>query len=40
MDGRVYIRNTNIDKPDNIINQFKKCKVIDVSNYDLIARFK
>ena len=40
IDGRVYIRNTNIDKPDNIINQFKKCKVIDVSNYDLIARFK
>ena len=40
IDGRVYIRNTNIDKPDNIINQLKKCKVIDVSNYDLIARFK
>ena len=40
IDGRVYIRNTNIDKPHNIINQFKKCKVIDVSNYDLIARFK
>ena len=40
IDGSVYIRNTNIDKPDNIINQFKKCKVTDVSNYDLIARFK
>ena len=40
IDGSVYIRNTNIDKPDNIINQFKKCKVTDVSNYDLKARFK
>lgn len=40
IDGIVYIRNTNIDKLENIINQFKKCEVTDVSNYDLIARFK
>ena len=40
IDGIVYIKNNNIDKTENIINQFKKCKITDVSEYDLIANFE
>lgn len=39
IDGNVYIKNDNIDNTENIINQFKKCKITDVSEYDLIAKF-
>ena len=35
MDGVVYIENTS-DK--NLINQFIKCKIVDVKEYDLLGR--
>ena len=34
-DGIVYIKRT--EKNENAINQFIKCKIVEVSNYDLIA---
>ena len=40
IDGLVYIKNQNIGKEDEIINQFKKCKITEVSNYDLIGKFE
>lgn len=39
MDGIVYIKNDNKHK-ENIINTFVECDIIDVSNYDLIAKLK
>ena len=38
IDGMVYIKNSNKIQ-DNIINNFKRCKIIEISNYDLIAEF-
>jgi len=35
IDGLVYIKN---DGQENILNTFMKCEVIDVKNYDLIAK--
>ena len=35
IDGLVYIEN----KKENMIGKFVKCKIIDISNYDLIAKF-
>ncbi|MGN1296887.1 MAG: 30S ribosomal protein S12 methylthiotransferase RimO [Clostridia bacterium] len=40
IDGIVYVKNNKIDKTVNIINQFKRCRITDVSEYDLIANFK
>lgn len=40
IDGLVYIKNDKEEIDSNIINHFKKCKVISVSNYDLIATLK
>ena len=40
IDGMVYIKNNHRDKIENMINQFKKCKITDVSEYDLIAELK
>lgn len=40
IDGLVYIKNNNKDETENIINQFKECRIMDVSEYDLIANFK
>lgn len=40
IDGMVYIENNHKDKTENMINQFKKCKITDVSEYDLIAELK
>lgn len=40
MDGLVYIENKNHEKENEIINQFKKCEIVKVSNYDLIATLK
>ena len=40
IDGLVYIKNDKEKIDSNIINHFKKCKVISVSNYDLIATLK
>ena len=38
IDGLVYIKNEDIGKEDEIINQFKKCQITEVSNYDLIGK--
>ena len=35
-DGLVYIKNKNYNI-DDMLNKFVKCKIEDVSNYDLIA---
>ncbi len=40
MDGIVYIKNETDKKPEDVLNNFINCKVIDVSDYDLIAEFK
>jgi ribosomal protein S12 methylthiotransferase len=40
IDGLVYIKNDKEEIDSNIINHFKKCKVISVSNYDLIVTLK
>lgn len=40
IDGLVYIKNDKEEIDSNIINHLKKCKVISVSNYDLIATLK
>ena len=37
-DGIVYIKRT--DKNENLINQFIWCKIVDVSDYDLVAEIK
>ena len=37
MDGIVYIKNETDKKPEEIANHFIKCKVTDISDYDLIA---
>ena len=37
-DGIVYIKRT--DKNENLLNQFIWCKIVDVSDYDLIAKVK
>lgn len=39
IDGLVYIKNQGDEKEDNILNKYKKCKITDVSNYDLIGIF-
>lgn len=40
IDGIVYVKNNKIDKMVNVINQFKRCRITDVSEYDLIAELK
>ena len=40
IDGMVYIEKNHRDKTEKMINQFKKCKITDVSEYDLIAELK
>ena len=39
IDGLVYIKNNGIEKENQILNKYKKCKITDVSNYDLIGVF-
>ena len=39
IDGLVYIRANSNDNEEDIINTFKKCKIIDVNYYDLIGKF-
>ena len=36
-DGLVYIKNMGKEDENNILNNFVNCKIIDVSNYDLIG---
>ena len=40
VDGLVYIKNKLMSDKTNKINKFVKCKITDVSDYDLIAEFK
>ena len=40
VDGLVYIKNKQMSDKTNKINKFAKCKITDVSDYDLIAEFK
>ena len=40
MDGIVYIKNETDKKPEDVLNNFINCKIIDVSDYDLITEFK
>ena len=40
IDGVVYIKRKGIDEESNIVNQFKRCEVIGISHYDLIAEEK
>ena len=40
MDGIVYIKNETETKPEEMINHFKNCKIIEVSDYDVIAEFE
>lgn len=40
IDGLVYIKNDETEKENQILNTYKKCKITDVSNYDLIAVFE
>ena len=37
-DGIVYIKRT--DENENLLNQFIWCKIVNVSDYDLIAEVK
>ena len=37
MDGIVYVKNTINKKPEEIINHFVNCKVMDISDYDVMA---
>ena len=39
IDGIVYIKN-NKTKKESLVNKFIKCKITDISNYDLIAEIK
>ena len=38
IDGLVYIKNDNKYSEEEILNTFVKCKIIDISDYDLIAK--
>ena len=40
IDGLVYIKNNKNNSKNNIINKFVNCKIVDVSDYDLIATLK
>lgn len=39
IDGLVYIKNDETEKENQILNMYKKCKITDVSNYDLMGVF-
>ena len=39
IDGVVYIKNDGNRKLEEILNNFVDCEIIDVSEYDLMARF-
>ncbi len=38
MDGLVYIKTKNLQTKKDLVGNFIKCKIIDISNYDLIAQ--
>ena len=39
IDGLVYIKNNPENPKENKLNKFLKCKIIEISDYDLIAEF-
>ncbi len=39
IDGLVYIKNNSQDVNKDLLNSFTKCKIIEISNYDLVAEF-
>lgn len=39
IDGLVYIKNNLKNPKENKLNKFEKCKIIGISDYDLIAEF-
>lgn len=39
IDGLVYIKNKEAQVRNDIINNFAKCKIVEINNYDLIAEF-
>ena len=39
-DGLVYIKNNDNLNENEILNNFVDCKIIDVSNYDLIGEIE
>ena len=39
IDGLVYIKNNSKNKKDSKLNKFAKCKITEISDYDLIAEF-
>ncbi len=39
IDELVYIKNDETEKENQILNTYKKCKITDVSNYDLMGVF-
>lgn len=40
IDGLVYIKNNSGNSKESKLNKFEKCKIIEISDYDLIAEFK
>lgn len=40
IDGLIYIKNEFLEKEQDVLNRYKECVIMDVSNYDLIAKFK
>ena len=39
IDGVVYIKNDGNKRIEEVLNNFVECEVVEVSEYDLIARF-
>ena len=39
IDGLVYIKNDLKNSKESKLNKFEKCKIIGISDYDLIAKF-
>ena len=39
-DGLVYIENNDNSNENEILDNFVNCKIIDVSNYDLIGEIE
>ena len=39
IDGLVYIKNNIKEKQESKLNEFAKCKITDISDYDLVAEF-
>ena len=40
VDGLVYIKNNSGNSKESKLNKFEKCKIIEISDYDLVAEFK